>query len=188
MGEKMNTLLRADIYRILALGFDFPSRKNLKNIQSITEDLLSTATVDPSLQQYLQKLKVSAEENLSLESEYHRLFDTQVAAPPCEGGYHLSERGPVVGDITAFYKAFQMQVMPEQCPPDHIKMELVFMSYMALKEKHAEKKGLQEASEVTRKAQVTFLEDHLGRWISPFLERLRDAAAHPFYQTLAKLL
>lgn len=98
------------------------------------------------------------------------------------------ERGSILGDVTAFYKAFGLKFLSQEGPPDSIKMELGFLSLMALKEAYALHEGLLYEAQTTREGQQKFFSDHLDRWGQKFVERLLAATNHPYYQTLGKLL
>lgn len=120
--------------------------------------------------------------------EYHRLFTTQVACPSCEGSYHRAERGPVLGDVAAFYAAFQVTPVPLEGPPDGLKIELTFLQYLALKKAYAMTEVLTEEVEITEDAERKFLCDHLGRWASLFVTRLQAVTDDVFYHCAAELL
>lgn len=184
----LNELWRADIYRLLALGFDTPSEKNLNNLDGLLSDL-TTLESHPTLLKKLSKLREALQKGRrELTQEYNRLFIIQSTCPTSEGSYHLAERGPILGDITAFYKAFRINVASHSGPPDSIKMQLAFMHFMALKKTYALKHDLTEAWTVTEAAEKKFLRDHLGRWVVPFSDRLREATIHSFYTILGTLL
>lgn len=179
-------LFRCDVYRILALGFDLPSEKNRQEMLQILEDLAEVKRVQKIFRKMLLEVKGAKAEDL--EKEHPLLFTTKVLCPPSEGSYHLAERGPVLGDVTAFYKAFGLNFLAGEGPPDGIKMELAFLSTLALKEAYAlENKMLKEA-QITHEAQKKFLRDHLGRWGLVFAQRLKQNASSEFYQTLADFL
>lgn len=173
-------LLSADLYRLLALSFDEPSPENIVALQEILPSM--PADEKGGMEAALQK------EHLALAPEYNRLFVNQVVCPSCEGSYLVVERGPIIGDIAAFYEAFQLKVVPCQGPPDAIKMELGFLSYLSLKIAYAEEQGNEERAEVSAAALRQFLLDHLGRWAGPFADRVLHASELIFYREAALLL
>ncbi|OGQ05845.1 MAG: hypothetical protein A2W61_06620 [Deltaproteobacteria bacterium RIFCSPLOWO2_01_44_7] len=176
-------LFRADLYRILALGLDTPTSKTLGELKEIVNDLWKEFLPLKEFASVLSKVSVD-----EVAQESLRLFSTKVACPSCEGSYQLVERGPILGDVTAFYKAFQLQFLTNEGPPDSIKMELAFLSYMALKEAFALEEGLLEEAQTTFEAQKKFLLDHLGRWGEIFANRLQERTTHGYYKTLGSLL
>ncbi len=184
MNAIQKSFFRADVYRILALGFDIPTQEHQNEMRAIIEDLLENVEL-PELKVFLKILKTKPEK---LEEEYTKLFVTKVECPFYEGSYHLAERGPVLGDITAFYNAFHIKAMPMEGPPDAIKMELGFLSFMALKEANAIQNKSPQDIQITEAAEAKFIEDHLGRWGEMFAERLQESTDSPFYIILAKFL
>ena len=72
--------------------------------------------------------------------------------------------------------------------PDHIALELTFMSALCLKEAYALFHGLVEGQEVTREARRGFLSAHLGRWVGAFAESVEAAAEGVFFKAAAALL
>lgn len=191
-------LWRADVYKLLTLGFDTPSEANFKVLSAIAEDLSSIDSLllptflgqeNGAVYSLIQRLIKSYElKKDSLEDEYNRLFVTKSECPASEGSYHLAERGPILGDVCAFYEAFQIRIKPESGPHDSMKMELGFMYYLALKKVHALERGLTEAHAVTEDAEKKFLNAHLGRWTERFVARLNEATSHTFYRLLGAIL
>lgn len=193
MQEKTETnLARADFYRILAIGCEEPTAENLQSIRDIGLDLLeleSVAGYSQELGNALRKFLEDTNRDVhGLQAEYHHLFNTQAACPSAEGNFQMVERGPVLGDICAFYEAFHMKAMERQGPPDSIKMELGFMSFMALKTVYALENDLQEKKEIVEDAQKKFLNSHLGRWFRLFTAKLREVSGHSYYQSFSDLL
>jgi TorA maturation chaperone TorD len=186
-------LFRADIYRVLALAFAHPSSERLAVLQGLLEELTAeeqTERFSPEMQQTLVALQQAIQESSQeqIEGEYHRLFATSVAVPPCESSYGYGDKGTVLLDVSGFYQAFGLDGNRAQEPVDSIGHELEFMSVLALKEALGEHQGLFEAVAVTVEAEQGFLQDHLGRWYTVLAERLLTQSAQPFYQILAQLL
>lgn len=184
----LENLFRADLYRLLALGFDEPCEANLESVTGIAKDLLKLNRVGKNATALGLLANTPTDNTGNLAAEYHRLFGTQVRCPASEGSYQQVERGPIIGDVSAFYEAFHMKVIEQKGPPDSLKMELGFMSFMALKTYYALEKGLQEEQSIVKAAQARFLAAHLGRWIKPFVTKLREVTSQSWYQNLANLL
>jgi TorA maturation chaperone TorD len=104
--------------------------------------------------------------------------------PACESSYDenaLAGRGPLIADIAGFYEAFAYH--PTNAPsevPDHISVELGFLSYLAMKIAFATYEGKDEEAQVARDAYERFLNDHLHYWAEPFQQTVARAAS-PFY-------
>lgn len=189
----MKNFFRADLYRILAQSLDAPSLQRIEELKEILEDLLeglppsfASKKLRRALENFSRHLKKS--DPAALAREHQRLFINQTECPASEGSYHLAERGPVLGDVTAFYSAFGLKFIPGEGPPDAMKMELAFSSFLALKEAHAVEKKLEREAQTTHEAQKKFFQDHLGRWGGIFARRLQATTPLPFYQALAALL
>ncbi|GIX48523.1 MAG: hypothetical protein KatS3mg131_2734 [Candidatus Tectimicrobiota bacterium] len=182
-------LLRADVYRLLALGFAHPSPERLQALAALLEELLAAALPSP-LRLPLQALQaaLAASSQPEVEGAYHRLFATTVAVPPCESSYSREDKGALLLDVSGFYRAFGLAAGRAQEPPDSIGHELEFMGILALKEALARQQGRAEAVDVTVAAQRDFLQEHLGRWYAALAARLQAASPLPFYQALAALL
>jgi DMSO reductase family type II enzyme chaperone len=91
-----------------------------------------------------------------------------------------------LADLAAFYRAFGLEVADNAAErPDHIGMELEFMSVLAAKEAYAHEHQLDDDQcALCRDAQKKFLREHLGRWSPAFARRLARAATD---ETLAAL-
>lgn len=184
----MECLYRADLYRLLALALDTPTattRELLGEVISEWPSFDGESAVLEALKQLTPHIPVDLDE---WECEYNRLFVTHMACPPYEGNYHLVERGPVLGDIAAFYTAFGMVMGETAGPPDAIWAELGFMHVMAMKELYAMENGMIEEEDVTRQAQKDFLNDHLGRWGSALASRIKAETHLPFLRQCANVL
>ena len=83
-----------------------------------------------------------------------------------------------LADLAAFYRAFGLEVANGAAErPDHIGMELEFMSVLAAKEAYAYEHQLDDDQcALCRDAQKKFLREHLGRWSPGFARRLARAA------------
>lgn len=189
----LTLFFRADMYRMLALALDLPTLQTTRVVAELATDLLESNMAGEMdrelLSHFLAVARVTTqEEQEDIEGHYHRLFTTQVDCPPSEGSYHRTERGPIIGDVTAFYRAFQFQAVAEKGPPDEMKMELAFMSVVALKEANAHVHSLNDEAVISREAQCNFLNDHVGRWMPRFCSTLQQHATHPFYLAVAALV
>jgi len=130
-----------------------------------------------------------------LEAAYHRLLGSGGPVSPYESDYQgcgeegMREKGVVLGDVAAFYKAFAFDYSKEVLEvPDHIAVELAFMSYLKLKETYARMGDDEDAYRICREAENKFLSEHLLGWLPQFLERVSQHGTHEFYEKTACLL
>lgn len=93
-----------------------------------------------------------------------------------------------LADLAAFYRAFGLEVADGAGErPDHIGMELEFMSALAAKEAYAYEHQLDDDQRaLCRDAQKKFLREHLGRWSPAFARRLARAATDDALAALAE--
>ena len=130
-----------------------------------------------------------------LEVEYNRLFvgPDKLKAPPYESYYRTDVpdvrrrtiKGPAEQEAKAFYRTFGL-VMPDEFVEmaDHICVELDFLSYLNLLEDRALKQGNEPEVLRIREGYITFLRDHLCKWINPFAHDVLVNAQLPFYPAL----
>ena len=93
-----------------------------------------------------------------------------------------------LADLAAFYRAFGLEVADAAAErPDHIGMELEFMSVLAAKEAYAHEHQLDDdQATLCYDAQRKFLREHLGRWSPAFARRLARAATNEALAALAE--
>ena len=97
--------------------------------------------------------------------------------------------GPSAFDAVARYRQAGMSVTAAWSePPDHIGVELEFMSHLAAKYIAALSAYPNDEMERLLEAQQAFLRDHLGRWGPAFAERVREAASCHLYRFLGVFL
>ncbi len=128
-----------------------------------------------------------------LKEEYGRLFSSEAGSekislvesfykpwtqdPHCPLPF-ATEKGLLMGDsalhLLALYKQCGLEVEGEyQGMPDHLIMELEFLSYLYRWKKDKEIKG--------------FIEDHL-HWITLLREKFKEFHSHPFYRSTLEVL
>jgi DMSO reductase family type II enzyme chaperone len=93
-----------------------------------------------------------------------------------------------LADVAAFYRAFGMEVAGTATErPDHIGMELEFMSLLAAREAYAIEHQWDDTDlALGHDAQKQFLREHLGRWSPAFARRLARAATDATLIALAE--
>ena len=73
-------------------------------------------------------------------------------------------------------------------PPDHIAVELEFLSFLFFKELEGSKKEKQEVAAYARELQAAVVDRHLRLFARNVAERLTQHAKTPFYKTVARVL
>jgi TorA maturation chaperone TorD len=115
-----------------------------------------------------------------MQTEYIRLF--QIGGrrgPPCplHQGHYERDRSSTLKNLIRFYNYFGFSVA-ECIMPDHIAVQLEFMSELATGDLTDSESGL--------RAQRDFLRKHLA-WTGDLADRASRVAPHPFYRTLTTL-
>lgn len=126
----------------------------------------------------------------SEEGEYWRLFGPGGIVSPYETEYDPlvnARKGHELADLLGFYTAFGFKLREGELP-DHLAVELEFLSLLFLKLLYARRAGMHEAEEVTSTAIASFLRDHLGRWVAAFAERVEREADSETFRAVARLL
>ena len=73
-------------------------------------------------------------------------------------------------------------------PPDHIAVELEFLSFLFFKELEGDKKEIKETVAYARELQAAVVDRHLRLFAQSVAERLTQHAKTPFYKTVARVL
>jgi TorA maturation chaperone TorD len=161
-------------------------------------DAMARMGAEPDLVERVERLaaRLDGAELEKLDRTYQEIFDPSggLRCPPNETAYtavtpqHGMTKSFELADIAGFYRAFGVEVTPGTERPDHIAVELEFMHLLAVKEMvAAAREDGEEHARICRDARATFFRDHLGRWFTPFCERLREEGG-PLYGEAAAVL
>lgn len=167
-------LERAVCWRVASLLFSPPSEAGLRELRALEEELPShhRETIAPLTAVTLD----------DWAAEYHARLGPG-ALPATESAYDdnaLAGRGPLLADVAGFYEAFAYRPDIREVP-DHLSVELGFLSYLALKAAFAAFEGHDLELELTQQAYADFYDRHPASWLARFGERL-DAGDSPFYE------
>lgn len=142
----------------------------------------------------------SAEEiKRELNIEYNRLFvgPGHLPAPPYESVYltksEENKDGVVMGLSTLDVKKHYLSAgvtLDENFTdlPDHIAVELEFMSLLCMEEHSKMEQGDISGAEEMNKKQRDFIDNHLLNWISLFTEAVCNSTKSNYFKGLAQLL
>jgi len=176
---------RGETYLLFARFFrEAPSRDFLRTLvkEGILEDPQWIEKSDEIATEFVSLFLVAGEEMIPLyESCYcdTLTIDTSTACSPYfapepfpEGGYRGFLCGPSSVRVQKAYQAFGFELDPSfHDLPDHISVELEFMGKLY---------GLEK-----REYAQQFFQEHLGRWIGLFLDRLMAQQVSGFYRIVA---
>lgn len=155
--------------------------QHLKEVGSSSSPLIEKMRSEFQNQNRMDRLKI----------DFTRLFigPYRVLAPPY-GSEYLEEMRKIMGDSTvdALEKYHAAGMVPSddfKDTPDHISMELEFMYFLIYKETE----GLvSETATVILEylnKQKEFVDLHIGHWVEPFAQNIKNHAQTDFYKNLA---
>lgn len=124
------------------------------------------------------------------ESQYINFdLESPLSCPLYEFDYRSDEltRVEILEELLRFYEHFDIRLSDrEKDYPDHLVAELEFMAFLTQKEASALKRGKDPAP--YRRAQLDFLDRHLGRWVRLLDERIQRNVNEPFYRGIGELM
>ena len=186
---------RGHIYGLLALMYR----------QEVTPELLSQVK-DPRFLGVFADLDIdgieallqSSEEKLieDLAVEYTRLFlGPGKHISPLESIHHHRENGDwgtfwgsSAVDVKKFIEATGLNYQPDYKGfPDHISVEFELMEALIQREVKAWSEHDERTAIRCLEVQQKFLENHIGRWVPSFCEKVIKEARLPFYRAVAEL-
>jgi TorA maturation chaperone TorD len=193
--EVQRIAARADLCRLLAACYYQPGPEFTE--ERVFESMRTAVAVhDVSLATLVDALgeAFDAQPLGELQIDYTRLFlnPTGALALPYESAW-IAGRDPMfVEEVTQSvldgYRAGGYEVDAGfQDLPDHIAAELEFLYTLVFREARAAASGNEAERAEAIDLRQRFIEQHLGRWIGPFTEALRDGAETAYYRALANL-
>ncbi len=175
-------LARAALFRALARGFCYPEPGQVAVVKTLFDGLDRAALGDldsAALRRALGEARQawSDADEAVLRESWGRLFLGNIAVQPRETGYgdarRLAGREHELADLNGFYTAFGFTLAADDPDlPDHLAVELEFLSLLLVKEAWALAQREGEAATITGDALRAFLEAHPGRWVESFVREL----------------
>jgi len=173
-------LLNADLFRLIANCFDFPSQDKLFNIREIAAGLKEADYPAGGISNMLQSLLDAMNEEEILNA-YSVIF-IKGGVPLSET--HLLRKYNCVSDVSAFYKAFGFSPRSGE-NPDSIMYQLEFLALLLVKAAIAPD---EEARQITMKAYRDFLSEHTGEFALQLAARIREGQPGAYFLTVSYLL
>jgi TorA maturation chaperone TorD len=188
-----HTKTKEDCFRLLSACFYEPQKKlfleenlfgnlteGLRRVSPRASDF--SAAMEKSIHNY------TAEE---LSVEYSKLFvgPFELLAPPY-GSVYLDEGRRVMGDSTMkVIETYQEEGLSKNDDfkdlPDHIAVEMEFVSYLIYKEREAAQRADIDTARQYVKKQEYFLDTYLRPWVPLFCEKIKERTENSFYSALA---
>lgn len=189
MNEMPSRRRRADSYKLLSECYHLPDERLLRTLKSLGE---SAGGIFSKILKSVPGGNGSSSVVDALKIDHSRLFvgPFKLLAPPY-GSVYLEGERRIMGDSTVDvgdrYAEEGLDVSLKEAP-DHIAIELEFMYFLILKEIEAAggDPGPKNAAYYLER-QRSFLESHLGRWVSGFADDLEANARTEFYGNLGRL-
>lgn len=193
MNENRSAATREDVYRLLAACY-YPPTPAL--FEEKCCDVLAALLSDPAPEASAHAARaatLATEQSLeSLAVEHARLFigPFRLVAPPY-GSFYLEDGKTVMGDSTAaaltFYRDCGLKMAADFFElPDHITVELEFLSFLAFGQQQAEATANGDESGRLVRLQLEFLDRFLMPWLPSFTEAIISDGEASFYQAVAR--
>lgn len=184
--------LRQALYRLFGALLLPPTAERLAWLKQAAGELLtlealwSDRAYAPALRPLLERvagLEEAAAEQL--EGVFNRLFEVNPLAPPYESVYLDPDgeaRGALAAEVQAAYARSGLQTSPALNElPDHVAVELEFLSFLCGREADALERGDLAAAAQGRREQRAFMDEHLARWFPAFARTVVEQAEGDFY-------
>lgn len=183
------TIVRQMLYRFLSSLFLYPDEEMLINLQTNGKEMFTVIAFwqeyafGENLQQLIsQVVDFDLKDRKPCVDEYNRLFLVKPQVSPYETTYLKlpgQSEGMIAANVSGIYGLSGLAVSPEINElPDHIAIELEFMSFLCEKETTALKEGNQNGMAAAQQEQRNFMENHLVRWFPKFAKKALKEANH----------
>ncbi len=184
------TVARSALYKLLSLAFLPPSEGTAQLLPSIDRVLPALPEPHRALLGPIVQESASAWSGPTAR-EHSCLFGVGLASTPYETEYDplaIARKGHRLADLLGFYEAFGFRLAEGVNEfPDHIAVELEFMSLLLLKAAHAGAEARGDTQGISEDAAVKFLGDHLAAWGAAFADRVEASTEDRFYRFVARL-
>lgn len=191
---------RQAVLRALARGFTYPdthwvesllSGSWLRALEEVASPLgLATAGLAEAIAALPAQKDLALQE---LQIEYTYLFINaipHVPAPPYASAYTNlgSLMGKAAEEALQAYHTLGLSLSEDfHDLPDHLAVELEFLSWLEGKELEAKEQREPHKEEIFKREKEAFWVQQLKPWLPEFLRRVKEAARIPFYRELAIL-
>lgn len=173
--------MRPQLYMLASGLFNQPTKERLEALPGLLVQL-QAAMPDAPWADILRALEAEMGYEKAKDIEYSRLFildRLKICAQPF-GSYWLESDQGLFGKTTIEVKKMMAEHGIEVADgvgllPDHIVSELEFMAYLA-------------SQDETLETQNHLLEQHLAKWVPPFLAALHTANPMTYYRLAADFL
>ena len=187
-------LTRSDAYRLLAACFYEPEKKLFleENLCSNLADLLGTLAMSGGDACRRMGQGLQQNDQTALLVDYSALFlgPFGTLTPPY-GSVYLENERRLMGDSTLAVKRIYAEAGVKQesdGPPDHIAIELEFMSFLEQRISEAIAAGDQATADEFAAIETKFFFRYLAPWAPALASAIEKHAQQPFYRALGECL
>ncbi|RME07852.1 MAG: hypothetical protein D6803_02805 [Anaerolineae bacterium] len=183
--------LRQALYRLFAWLFLYPDDERLELLRRGAAELLENTPLwegmayAGGLQNVLATLAaMTPEQAEALRKEHMRLFVVKPLAPPYESFYVAPDaeaRGWVTVQMQRLYARHGLKMGELNELPDHLAVELEFLSWLFEQEADAQERSNMEQAGAMQEECENFLNRHLRRWLPALAEKVRQGAPDGVY-------
>ena len=163
-----------------------PTKRAIENWKSLLSEDIPDFMLD--FKNAIDAIDINSKQELEdLLWEYTRLFigPYKLPCPPWESVYTSSKKLMVqeaYDEVRDFYKELGLTVNDPDIMPDHIGVELNFISVLFEKMNDESERRLYYMDIANR-----FIDEHLMKWVPQFTQDMENAANSSFYKTLAQV-
>ncbi len=192
---------RAVTHRLLSSLFLYPEVERVQGLSTIAREFRDDAS-DLAGFPFFSALRrvtdfivsLSEHDAKRIQEEYVDIFQVTTSRPPCplnESAYlgqDTEDAGRIAAEVERAYAAAGTAISPSATGelPDHVSLELEFMSLICGEEAEAWEANLPQRAAECLRWEKEFLDQHLARWLPRFARRLsRIASEASFYRHLA---
>ncbi|MEE4243657.1 MAG: molecular chaperone TorD family protein [Desulfopila sp.] len=183
-----------DCYRLLAACFYEPDKPLFVEQKVCSNLAMLLEKISPEAAEAARDMSKNLlrQEQQQMLVDYAALFvgPFELPAPPY-GSVYLEKNKTVMGDTTLqvlkMYQDAGLQV-EEKEPPDHIAIELEFLSFLCAEEVRAHAQQDDERAGRLRQMRHMFFTTFLDVWVYRFCEAVRSGTGNTFYLALADCL
>ena len=188
-------ILRQALYRFFGSLYLYPDQDLLANVKQGAWELLESHPLwenyafDKKLNTLITHLlQVNLDERKPIVNEYNRLFLVKPLSPPYETFYikHPGKsEGTLAAEISGLYRQAGLVVSPETNElPDHIAIELEYMSFLCEKEFTAAQESDDNAASTAWREQQDFISQHLALWFPKFAKKALEEGSDLLYKSI----
>lgn len=180
-------ILRGRLFNIVAKFFTSNHEKLYENLILMKETLKRLG--DYELAEKANELINILKSEPWMTERYSRVFELgEISLYEADYIFDITSSSKlyVKADVSGFYNAFGMKVINEM--PDHIAVELEFLSFLYLKEAYALLNRDYENYTLCKNIRKKFCKEHLLKWVDQLADKVKKRLNDDFYAPLISLV